>query len=203
MTDRYSWGNAILHNFNEGDSNSGWSENALMFDGVDDGIEVEDRSDYSNGITLEIYFKFRGKVENQLAQILMMKRKTTEDGFFMFIGNKEEEDLEYDSEYRKLYIDIGGSYNRFKTQFYVKENTPTYITYTFNPNIENEKGILYINGEKSYTTNLGNIENLLESQKKANIQIGADIYKTFGNNNYPFNGEIYAARIYSRALTEQ
>lgn len=204
MTNGDNWGDAILHNFNEGDANSGWTENALMFDGVDDGIEVEDKSDYSNGITLEIYFKFRGKVENQLGQILMMKRKTTYDGFFMFIGNKEEEDIEHDSEYRRLYIDIGGSNNRLKTLFYVEENMPTYITYTFNPNIENEKGILYINGEKNYTTNIGNIEHLVESQKEANIQIGSDIHKTnFENNNYPLNGEIYAARIYNRALTEQ
>ena len=92
----------------------------------------------------------------------MMKRKTTYDGFFMFIGNKEEEDIEHDSEYRRLYIDIGGSNNRLKTLFYVEENMPTYITYTFNPNIENEKGILYINGEKNYTTNIGNIEHLVE-----------------------------------------
>ena len=103
MTDGNSWGDAILHNFNEGDENSGWSENALMFDGVDEGIEVEDKSDYSKGITLEMYFKLRGETENQLVQILMMKRKTVDDGFFMFIGNNND-----DFEYKRLYIDIGG-----------------------------------------------------------------------------------------------
>ena len=103
MTDGNSWGDAILHNFNEGDENSGWNENALMFDGVDDGIEVEDKSDYSKGITLEMYFKLRGETENQLVQILMMKRKTVDDGFFMFIGNNND-----DFEYKRLYIDIGG-----------------------------------------------------------------------------------------------
>ena len=40
-----------------------------------------------------------------------------------------------------------------------------------------------------------------------NIQIGSDIYVTNEideeDNRYPFNGEIYAARIYNRALTEQ
>lgn len=65
MTDSDKWGNAILHNFKEGDTNSGWSDNALMFDGIDDGIEVEDKSDYSNGITLEIYFSLRGEVKDQ------------------------------------------------------------------------------------------------------------------------------------------
>lgn len=101
MTDGNSWEDAILHNFNEGDENSGWSENALMFDGVDDGIEVEDKSDYSNGITLEMYFSLRGQTENQMAQILMMKRNTVYDGFFMYIDNGN-------ILYRELVIDIGG-----------------------------------------------------------------------------------------------
>ena len=101
MTDGNSWGNAILHNFNDGDENSGWIENALMFDGIDDGIEVEDKSDYSNGITLEMYFSLRGQTENQMAQILMMKRNTVYDGFFMYIDNGN-------ILYRELVIDIGG-----------------------------------------------------------------------------------------------
>ena len=32
-----------------------------MFDGIDDGIEVKDNSDYSKGITLEIYFNLKGQ----------------------------------------------------------------------------------------------------------------------------------------------
>ena len=189
-----------MHNFNEGDKNSGWSKNALMFDGIDDGIEVEDKSDYSNGITLEMYFSLRGQTENQMVQILMMKRKTVDDGFFMFIGNNNRE-----FEYKSLWIDIGGGgRNRLKTGILIEENEPIYITYTFNPNVENEKGILYVNGEKRQTTNLGNIENLIKVQDKTNIQIGSDIYETLGAGyKYPFNGEIYAARVYNRPLTEQ
>lgn len=203
MADGNSWGNAILHNFNEGDENSGWSENALMFDGIDDGIEVEDSSDYSNGITLEMYFSFRGKTANQLVQILMMKRKTVQDGFFMFIGNKENP-YSGESEYKKLTVYIGGLEGRFITDTFIEENVPTYITYTFNPNSETDKGILYVNGEKRETTNLGNIENLVNVQKDTNIQIGSDIYRTNGEDNrYPFNGEIYAARVYNRPLTKQ
>ena len=199
MTDGNNWGDAILHNFNEGDENSGWSENALMFDGVDDGIEVKDKSDYSNGITVEMYFKLRGQTENQLVQILMMKRKTVDDGFFMFIGNDNKE-----FEYKSLWIDIGGAGNRFKTGVLVEENEPIYVTYTFNPNVNNDKGILYINGEKRQTTNLGSIKNLIKVQNDINIQIGSDIHETLGKNfRYPFNGEIYAARVYNRPLTEQ
>ena len=200
MTDGNSWGNAILHNFNNGDENSGWIENALKFDGIDDGIEIEDKSDYSNGITLEMYFSLRGQTENQLVQILMMKRKTANDGFFMFMGN---DDNAY--EYGRIYIDIGGNPrfgNRFDTGIVVEENKPIYITYTFNPNVENEKGILYVNAEKRKTTNLGIIDNLVTVQKETNIQIGSDIHITNGKDNrYPFNGEIYAARVYNRPLT--
>ena len=200
MTDGNSWGNAILHNFNNGDENSRWIENALKFDGIDDGIEIEDKSDYSNGVTLEMYFSLRGQTENQLVQILMMKRKTANDGFFMFMGN---DDNAY--EYGRIYIDIGGNPrfgNRFDTGIVVEENKPIYITYTFNPNVENEKGILYVNAEKRKTTNLGIIDNLVTVQKETNIQIGSDIHITNGKDNrYPFNGEIYAARVYNRPLT--
>ena len=199
MTNGNTWGDAILHNFKEGDINSGWSENALMFDGIDDGIEVEDKSDYSNGVTLEIYFSFRGKVEGQLVQILMMKRKKVDNGFFMFIGNDEG------FPYGILYVDIGGEPERFNTKVRIKENTPTYVTYTFNPDLDNSKGTLYINGTKIATTNLGNIDKVLEIQEDTNIQIGSDVHETLsgGDNRYPLNGEIYAARIYNRALTEQ
>ena len=208
MTDGNSWGDATLHNFNEGDENSGWSQNALMFDGIDDGIEVEDKSDYSNGITLEMYFSLRGQTENQNVQILMMKRNTAQDGFFIFLGNLSNED-NTDFEYRRISIDIGGCgdrverENRFKTGLLVEENKPIYITYTFNPNLENDKGILYVNGEKRETTNLGNIDNLIKVQEDTNIQIGSDIYETEADFKYPFNGEIYAARVYNRPLTEQ
>lgn len=61
MTDSENWGDAILHNFNQGEANSGWSKNALMFDGIDDGIEVKDNSDYSQGVTLETYFTLKGQ----------------------------------------------------------------------------------------------------------------------------------------------
>ena len=198
MTDGNNWGNAILHNFNKGDANSGWKDNALMFDGIDDGIEVKDASDYSNGITLEMYFSFRGKTENQLAQILMMKRNTVIDGFFMYIDNGS-------TLYGEVVIDIGGS--RFRTGFIAKENTPIYVTYTFNPKAKFDKGILYINGKKNQTTEIGNIANLIKVQENTNIQIGSDIYKTNefdgDDNRYPLNGEIYAARVYNRALTDK
>lgn len=118
----------------------------------------------------------------------------------MFMGN---DDNAY--AYGRIYIDIGGNPrfgNRFDTGIVVEENKPIYITYTFNPNVENEKGILYVNAEKRKTTNLGIIDNLVTVQKETNIQIGSDIHITNGKDNrYPFNGEIYAARVYNRPLT--
>ena len=57
-----------------------------MFDGVDDGIEIKDNSDYSQGITLEIYFKLKGKSTSAVVQILMMKRTNNLNGFFIFLG---------------------------------------------------------------------------------------------------------------------
>lgn len=213
MTSSNSWGDAILHNFNKGDANSGWSENALMFDGIDDGIEVKDNSDYSQGITLEIYFNFKGKVTSDKirAQILMMKRTNGYNGFFMFLDgdNWLEENL------GKLYIDIGGfgsdekNENRFKSNVTIQKNIPTYITYTYNPNVESDNGVLYINGIKTETTNLGLIENLINTPENTPIQIGSDIYETYNpegdtsNRKYPFYGEIYASRVYNRPLTEK
>ena len=210
MTNSNSWGDAILHNFNEGDENSGWSENALMFDGVDDGIEVKDNSDYSQGITLEIYFTLKGKSTSDVAQILMMKRTDVQNnGFFVFLGGGDESEIY--SEYGRISIDIGGYYNnknRFTTNIVIQENVPIYITYTYDPTKEDEKGILYVNGIKTETTNLGKIENLVNTPPNTPIQIGSDIYETAGNiqgynSKYPFYGEIYASRVYNRPLTEQ
>ncbi len=203
-----NWGDAILHNFNTNDANSGWTENSLSFDGIDDGIEVPDKSDYSNGVTLEIYFKYKGKINNQILQLLMMKRKSGSDGFNIFIGNnKDENQIGREQEFKRITVYIGGVSGRLVTNSYVEENVPMYITYTFNPNVANDKGTLYINGEKVQTTNIGNVENIIKIQNDANIQIGSDIHKTYlgesEDNRYPFNGEVYAARVYNRPLTEQ
>ena len=202
MTGTDSWGDAILHNFNEGDANSGWSGNSLMFDGIDDGIEVKDNSDYSQGITLEIYFTLKGKSTSDEAQILMMKRTNTNNGFFAFLHGGGYYD------YGGLYIDMGGKNNRLKTNIIFQENVPIYITYTYDPTKEDEKGILYVNGVKTQTTNLGLIENLVSTPENTPIQIGSDIYETYGNDpesnrKYPFYGEIYASRVYNRPLTEK
>ena len=208
MTSGDSWGDAILHNFNNGDANSGWKENSLMFDGVDDGIEVKDNSDYTKGITLEIYFTLKGKGSSDMAQILMMKRTNETNGFFIYLvgqNNVDDPGMQYGS----LGIDIGGSYNRYYPNIIIQENVPTYITYTYDPNKENEKGVLYINGVKTKTTNLGIIENLINTPPNTPIQIGSDIYETYKpegdtkNRKYPFNGEIYVSRVYNRPLAEQ
>ena len=208
MTSGDSWGDAILHNFNNGDTNSGWKGNALMFDGVDDGIEVKDNSDYSKGITLEIYFMLKGKSTSNMAQILMMKRTNETNGFFIYLvgqNNVDDPGMQYGS----LGIDIGGSYNRYYPNIIIQENVPTYITYTYDPNKENEKGVLYINGVKTKTTNLGIIENLINTPPNTPIQIGSDIYETYKpegdtkNRKNPFNGEIYVSRVYNRPLAEQ
>ena len=218
MTNSDSWGDAILHNFNNEDANSGWKENSLMFDGIDDGIEVKDNSDYSKGVTLEIYFNFKGESTSNVVQILMMKRTETDNGFFMMLGGNKASISPKDSTYfGKLSIDVGGggptdkAENRFLTNLIVKENTPTYVTYTYNPNAKSEKGILYVNGVKTQTTELGNIEKLINTPANTPIQIGSDIYESYNgnheedNNNrkYPFYGEIYASRVYNRPLTEQ
>ena len=57
-------------------------------------------------------------------------------------------------------------------------------------------------------TNLVKIENLINTPPNTPIQIGSDIYQTYDgkedfNSKYPFNGEIYASRVYNRPLTEQ
>ena len=55
---------------------------------------------------------------------------------------------------------------------------------------------------------MGIIENLLNTPVNTPIQIGSDIYQTYGedetkNRKYPFYGEIYASRVYNRPLTEK
>ena len=130
----------------------------------------------------------------------------TENGFFLFISGKDGSNTEWYQD-KRIIIDIGGSYHRFITSYEVQENIPTYITYTYNPNKDNEKGILYVNGVKTETTDLGNIENLINTPENTPIQIGSDIYETYKeegtiNRKYPFYGEIYASRVYNRPLTE-
>ena len=216
MTNSNSWGDATLHNFVEGEANSGWSENALMFDCIDDVIEIKDNSDYSQGITLEIYFKLKGKSTSAVGQILMMKRTNNLNGFFIFLGGGNPQSTSAYHEYGRLSIDIGGighdsddTPNRFVTDTIIEENVPTYITYTYNPNAESDNGILYINGVKTQTTDLGIIENLINTPQDTPIQIGSDIYETINpstdkeNYKYPFYGDIYASRVYNRPLTEK
>lgn len=185
-----------------------------MFDGIDDGIEVKDNSDYSKGITLEIYFTLKGKGSSNIAQILMMKRTKASNGFFLYLNYEN-------SEKATLTIDIGGSgwgiqdeegnwimNNRFTTNTNIEENNMYYITYTYNPEIKNDNGVLYINGVKTQTTNLGNIQNLINTPENTPIQIGSDIYETYRpendteNRKYSFYGEIYASRVYNRLLTQ-
>ena len=176
-----------------------------MFDGIDDGIEVKDNSDYSQGITLEIYFNLKGQNVVTVAEILMMKRTYTGNGFFLFISNKAGSTEWYQD--KRIMVDIGGNNQRLMTSYEVQENVPTYITYTYNQYKENEKGILYVNGVKAETTDLGNINNLINTPENTPIQIGSDIYETYKeegtiNRKYPFYGEIYASRVYNRPLTQ-
>ena len=198
MLNGNSWGSATLHNFNQEDENSGWAEDGILFDGIDDGIEITDSADYSQGVTLEMYINLKGKTENQTCQMLLMKRSKTVNGYFMYISNgvnKTEKD-------RQLVIDIGGGGQRFYTGQIIQENTPTYITYTYNPNVSSEKGILYINGTKTETTDIGDVEKIKDAQN-VNIQVGSDTHITNGEDNrYPFLGKLYMARIYNRALSE-
>ena len=169
---------------------------ALMFDGVDDGIEVEDNTDYSKGITIDMYIKLRGKKSNDLVQILMMKRSHLENGFFMFLGNGE-----MGFKYGELSIDIGGTPSRFNTGIIIEDNEPTYISYTYDPNLK--QGIAYINGEERARTTNGDIQKLIKA-KTSTIQIGSDIHESFvKGQSYPFNGEIYLSRVYNRPLTAQ
>ena len=201
MSDSDKWGDAILYNFKDGGPNSGWSEDGLMFDGIDDGIEIKNNSDYSGGITLEIYFKLKGKGSSDVAQILMMKRNQINNGFFMFLDSSS-------TSFGKLLIDIGGSSNRYDTRLIVKEGVPIYITYTYDPEAGNEKGILYVNGEKHSTTDKGNIDKLMDVSENTGIQIGSDIYQSYGEDSahdrkYSFFGDIYTSRVYNRPLTEE
>ena len=135
----------------------------------------------------------------------MMKRTDRWNGFFLRLGNQSDINGTYP--YRQLNIDIGGSSEKFSSIF-VDENKKTYITYTYDPSKENENGVLYINGVKTETTNLGNIQNLINTPENTSIQIGSDIYETYkpegdsSNRKYPFYGEIYASRVYNRPLTE-
>ena len=119
----------------------------------------------------------------------MMKRTDRWNGFFLRLGNQSDIDGTYP--YRQLHIDIGGSSERFSSIF-VDENKKTYITYTYDPDKESENGILYVNGVKIETTDLGNIDNLINTPENTPIQIGSDIYQTYNpagdtsNRKYPF-----------------
>lgn len=198
-----NWGDMLLHNFNTDISkseslHSGWTESALLFDGVNDGIEKPDTTDYTNGITLEMYFKMEGQVPNQIVQILFMKRKITSHGFFMAIGNQNAGGS---LPYSKLMIDIGGANHRISNAYTIPEGEDVYITYTFDNKAK--QGILYINGIEVLRSSKGDTSGITSSLD-APIQIGADVYQTNGaGNTYPLYGRIYASRIYNRALTEK
>ena len=176
---------------------------------------MSDSTDFSGGITMEMYFRLKGQTflpTHQTVQILFMKRAATSSGFFMAIGNGTGSNLPYS----RLMIDIGGSgSNRVSYPGddapQIPENVDIYIAYTFtvtNSTTGTGIGRLYINGVLYASYNKGNAHAIANGQTGVSslhspINIGIDIAATVGspNQTYPFFGTIYASRIYDRPLS--
>lgn len=159
------------------------TDKKLDFYNEDDYIEVADKNtDYSKGLTMEIYFETKGKGKNGI-QSLIVKRTNADNGYFFYIDSAN-----------KVAIDVGGGgTERYYSGYTVQDNNKTYLTYTFDPSTN--EGKLYEKGIEIKTTNKGNIEKVVSTQNQCNILLGGN------KNTYPLNGSIYIARIYNRPLT--
>jgi hypothetical protein len=157
---------------------------ALLFDGVDDYVEVgDDVSLNPSEITIEAWVNPSSWPANN-AVALVTKRTATADGYFLFY---------YEGNTQTIIFDWGGSSgtNRWNTGYVPPLNTWTHLAVT-----RNSAGrALYVDGELYSSTQYAGAP----ASTGAPLRIGCD---TIGYKGlYPFHGMIDEVRIWAEALS--
>jgi hypothetical protein len=167
--------------------NRRWGEGGLMFDGVDDYVEVPDDLDLhlSNDFTISTWVK-RSQDNDTWERIITKSNSTGIDLWMQVIANDTVE--------CGLYKDDGNPYYYTSTAK-VPVGEWAHVACTLD---SSNNWRLYVNGVESEGSTTGIVGSARTSTK--NLQIGRLVTST--STYYDFTGSLDAIQIYSRALSQ-
>lgn len=210
IQDSNSWGDGVkLYGF-ENNEESMYKGNALKFDGVDDYISVDGNLNVSDKITLEFYGKINGYSENNWNYIPIMdaynaKSTYTNGGcmrLFMLFKNQICANFGYASCGNSNIWESEQSPQNLDVTTEINLNTDNMFTVTYNH--KNLTYSVYKNGELVQRAILANTywENFIQNEipNIKYFRIGTTTWN--GVTGY-YNGLVYSARIYNKALTDE
>ena len=180
--------NGTLTNFNNTTS-SGWSDNYLLFDGVDDYTSVlktktVDELLENGSFTVEMTFKYV-TVKDAYSFLIDLKREPGDPGKALWIGTTQD---------KKIVVDARPT--SFFTSYEVVPNVDYNLTLKFDYNNSETSRYVYINNKKIYE--IPNYKAKIYNNTSRTIIIGGEDVSTYYNSNII----LYSVRIYNRALTE-
>lgn len=211
MSDINSWGNGIkLYGFDDKDEQGGYKENALVFDGKNDYITIDGNLDVKDEITFEFFGNINeyGKAEESYFVPLLGAYNARSDNgglcirMYSTLKNSINVNFGYSSCGNSDIWESDGGKHNLKIECNVELGKDSMYTVTYNHNDCLYK--VYFNGklvkeaklDRSYWENFRN--NDIENIKY--YQIGKVTWWNFTNF---FNGKIYSARIYNKALDDK
>lgn len=210
IQDSDSWGEGVnLYGF-ENNSESMYKGNALKFDGVDDYISIDGNLNVNDEITLEFYGRINNYSTDKWRYVAFMdaynaKATATNGGcmrLYMLYGDKICANFGYTSCGNSDIWESELSPQNLTTMTEVDLNTDNMFTITYNH--KNLTYSVYRNGKLLKKTILANeywenfIENEIPSIKY--FRIGTTTWN--GITGF-YNGLVYSARIYNKALSDE
>ena len=211
MEDSSSWGEGVkVYGFDDENESGGYRDNALYFDGKNDYITIDGNLDVKDEITFEFFGNINeyGKAEESYFVPLLGAYNARSDNgglcirMYSTLKNSINVNFGYSSCGNSDIWESDGGKHNLKVECNVELGKDSMYTVTYNHNDCLYK--VYFNGklvkeaklDRSYWENFKNNE--IENIKY--YQIGK---VTWWNYTNFFNGKIYSARIYNKALDDR